>query len=148
MRAREFLFEDSRSKIDKLKALIDHPGTEETVRQVARGRLELLMASECSEEPRSRITVQTNITEDDLDRQFLTGLPLGALYEGLCALSPAPNEINFLRQGSIQMMVPPPFMGKTKNQYIQEIMDVCPGARQVHSRMIEGLGYWFSISYI
>ena len=148
MRAREFLFEDSRSKIEKLRELIDHPGTEETVRQVARGRLELLMASECPVEARSRITVQTNVTEEDLDRQFLTGVNLGGLYENLCSLSPAPNDIQFLRQGSIRIMVPPPFMGKTKAQYVGELMQACPGARQVHSQMIEGLGYMFSISYI
>lgn len=148
MRAREFLYEDDRSKLEKLRDLIDHPGTEETVRDVARGRLELLMASECPVETRPRITVQTNVTEEDLDRQFLTGVNLGGLYENLCSLSPSPNDIQFLRQGAIRIMVPPPFMGKTKAQYISELMQACPGARQVHSQMIEGMGYMFSISYI
>lgn len=148
MRAREFLYEDSRTKIEKLKALIDHPSTEETVRSVARGRLQLLMASECPVEAPQRISVPTNVTEEDLDRQFLTGLNLGQLYEGLCSLSPRPNDIQFLRQGAIRIMVPPPFMGKTKQEYVSELMQACPGARQIHSQMIEGLGYMFSISYI
>lgn len=147
MRAREFLFEDSRTKIQKLEELIAHPGTEDTVRQVAMSRLDLLR-SQMPVETRSRITVQTNITEEDLDRQFLTGVPMGNLYEGLCSLNPAPNDIQFQRQGSIRMMVPPPFMNKTKNEYIQEILRVCPGARDIRSQMIEGLGYMFSISYI
>lgn len=148
MRAREFLFEDGRSKIEKLKALIDHPSTEETVRSVAQGRLELLMASECPIEAPQRIVVSTNVTEEDLDRDFLIGLNLGQLYDGLCSLNPPPNDIQFLRQGSIRIMVPPPFMGKTKQEYISELMQACPGARQVQSQMIEGLGYMFSISYI
>ena len=148
MRAYEILYEDSRSKAQKLQDLIDHPATEETVRSVAKSRLQLLMASECPVEVRSRLTVQTNITEADLDRQFLTGLSMGDLYEGLCGLNPAPNDIQFLRQGSIRMMVPPPFMGKTKNEYIQEILRVCPGARDIRSQMFEGIGYMFSISYI
>ena len=147
MRAREFLFEDSRSKIEKLEELISHPGTEETVRSVAQSRLALLR-SQNPVEARQRITVATNVTEEDLGRQFLTGIPLGGLYESLCRLSPAPNDIQFLRQGAIRIMVPPPFQGKTKAQYISEILQACPGARDIRSQMIEGLGYMFSISYI
>ena len=148
MRAREYLYEDDRSKIQKLRDLIDHPSTEETVRRVAQGRLQLLMASEAPVEALSRLTVATNITEDDLNRDFLIGLNLGSLYQGLCSLSPAPNDIQFLRQGAIRIIVPPPFMNKTKQQYLNEIMAACPGARQIHSQMIEGLGYMFSISYL
>lgn len=147
MRAREFLFEDGRSKIEKLEELIAHPGTEDTVRSVALSRLELLRSQTPVDAPQ-KLSVPTNVTEEDLDRQFLTGLNLGQLYEGLCSLSPAPNDIQFLRQGAIRIMVPPPFMGKTKQQYLGELMQVCPGARQVHSQMIEGHGYMFSISYI
>ena len=148
MRAREFLFEDSRSKIEKLRELINHPGTEETVRDVARGRLELLMASQCPAEPQQRITVPTNVQESDLDQAFITGVSLGDLYDNLVALSPAPNDIKFGRQGVIHMMVPPPFMGKTKQQYLNEILQACPGARNISSQMMGGSGYFFVVSYL
>lgn len=147
MRAREYLYEDSRSKIEKLEELIAHPGTEDTVRSVAQSRLALLRSHAPVEAP-ARLTVATNVTEADLDRQFLTGVNLGGIYEGLCSLEPRPNDIQFLRQGSIRVMVPPPFMGKTKQEYLNELLSVCPGARQIHSQMIEGYGYMFSISYI
>jgi hypothetical protein len=148
MRAHELLYEDTRSKLDKLRELIDHPGTEDTVRRVAQGRLELLMASECEVALVPKITVATNITEEDLERQFLTGVPMGDLYRNLTQLSPRPNDIRFLRQGVVNMIVPPPFMGKTRQEYIQNIQSACPGARAIHSQMIEGYGYLFSISYI
>ena len=83
-----------------------------------------------------------------MEQHFLPGITLGHLYDGLCGLSPAPNKIQFLRQGQIQMMVPPPFMGKTKPQYIQEINGICRGARFIDSRMVEGQGYYFVISYV
>lgn len=144
---REFLVEDSRSKIDKLKALIDHPATEENVRDVARGRLELLLASVSPTEPLQGLSIPTNITEDDLNRDFLLGLNLGQLYDGLCSLNPPPNDIQFLRQGAIRIVVPPPFMGKTKSQYVSEILEACPGARQVQDQLIEGVGYMFLVTY-
>lgn len=148
MRAREFLFEDNRSKIEKLKALIDHSSTEDTVRDVARGRLKLLMASQCPVEAPQRITITTNITEKDLDREFLVGLNLGQIYNSLCALEPAPVEIYFLRQGSIRLTVLPPFMNKTKQEYLNEILQACPGAKQIQNQMIEGYGYMFSVIYL
>lgn len=147
MRAREYLYEDGRSKIEKLEELIAHPSTEDTIRSVAQNRLALLRAHS-PVEPQQRLSVQTNVTEEDLGRQFLTGVPLGDLYEGLCSLCPQPNDIQFLRQGAIRMIVPPPFMGKTKAQYIGEILQACPGARDIRSQMIEGHGYMFSISYL
>lgn len=147
MRARELLFEDNRSKIEKLEELIAHPGTEETVRKVAQNRLQLLRAN-MPVVPRSRITVETNILEEHLDQQFLTGITMGQIYEGLCSLSPAPNRIHFLRQGQIQMMVPPPMMGKTRQEYYEDIYRVCPGSKNVTARMVEGQGYFFVISYL
>jgi hypothetical protein len=147
VRAREYLFEDNRSTIEKLEELIAHPGTEETVRLVALSRLDNLR-SKLPAQPRSRITTSTNVSEEDLDRPFLTGLSLGTLYDSLNALSPAPNEILFGRQGVIHMMVPPPFMGKTKQQYMNDILSACPGARHISGNMIEGRGYLFIISYL
>lgn len=147
MRAHEYLFEDNRSKIKKLRELVDHPSTEETIRRVAISKLKILL----TDQPQSVITmmmVETNITEADLDRPFVANVSLKQLYEGLCGLSPSPNNIQFLRQGQIQMIVPPPFMGKTKNQYVAEVHAACPGSRRVSSRMLEGRGYLFLISYI
>ena len=149
MRARELLFEDSRSTIEKLEELIAHPGTEETVRKVAQSRLQILRANNPQPvAPRSRITVETNIIEEHLDQQWLVGVTLGEIYEGLCNLAPAPNKIHFLRQGQIQMMVPPPMMGKTRQEYYEEITRVCPGIKNISARMVEGQGYYFVISYI
>lgn len=147
MRAREILFEDNRTTIQKLEELIAHPGTEATVRSVAQSKLDLLR-SNMPVEARKRINVAVNLEEADLDNHFLPGITLGHLYDGLCALSPCPNRIQFLRQGQIQMMVPPPFMGKTKPQYIEEINKVCRGARFIDSKMVEGQGYYFVISYV
>lgn len=148
MRAREFLFEDSRTKIQKLEELIAHPGTEDNVRKVAQSRLDLLRSQVPVEVP-SRITTLTNIAEDDLDRPFLTGVSLGNLYNNLNQLSPAPNEIKFGRQGVIHMVVPPPFMGKSKQQYQMEIAQACPGARSIGGNMLSGdLGYLFIISFL
>ena len=107
------------------------------------------MASECPTETRSRITTLTNVAEADLDRPFLTGVSLGDLYDNLNSLSPAPNEIKFGRQGIIHMVVPPPFMGKTKPQYQMEIAQACPGARSIHGNMLGGeKGYLFIISFL
>lgn len=147
MRAREFLFEDDRSKIQKLEELIAHPGTEDTIRAVALSKLETLRAN-LVVEPRKRINVPVNLEESDLDTHFLPGVTLGQLYDGLCGLQPAPNNIHFYRQGQIQMMVPPPFMNKTKQQYLSEINAVCRGARAIHGTMIEGSGYRFVITYV
>lgn len=147
MRAREYLFEDNRSTIEKLEELIAHPGTEDTIRSVALSRLANLR-SKMPAQPRSRITTLTNVSEEDLERPFLTGLSLGTLYDNLNALSPAPNEIKFGRQGVIHMMVPPPFMGKTKQQYMNDILQACPGARHISGNMVEGHGYLFIISYL
>lgn len=147
MRAREYLFEDNRTTIQKLEELIAHPSTEDTVRSVAQSRLDNLR-SKLPVAPRSRITTPTNVSEEDLERPFLTGLSLGTLYDNLTSLSPAPSEIKFGRQGVIHMIVPPPFMGKTRNQYNHEILAACPGARQISGHMIEGNGYLFIISYL
>lgn len=148
MRAREFLFEDSRTKIQKLEELIAHPGTEDNDRKVAQSRLDLLRSQVPVEAP-SRITTLTNIAEEDLDRPFLTGVSLGNLYDSLNQLSPAPNEIKFGRQGVIHMVVPPPFMGKSKQQYQMEIAQACPGARSIGGNMLSGdLGYLFVISFL
>ena len=147
MRAREFLFEDSRNTIQKLEELIAHPATEDTVKDVARSRLELLR-SQVPVEPQRRISIHTNIDEADLHRPFVVGMSLGDLYDNLCSLSPSPSTIQFGRQGAIQMLVPPPFMGKTRAQYVAEIQQACPGARHIGGHMIEEQGYFFTISYI
>jgi hypothetical protein len=150
LRAYDLLFEDGRSTIDKLEELISHPGTEDTVRQVALGKLDLLRSRHPNalEKPRRGISTPVNLDEADLDTQFIPGITLGTLYDGLRDLSPSPSRIQFLRQGAIQMMVPPPFMGKTRAQYVQDIMRACPGARDVKGHMVEDQGYFFTISYL
>jgi hypothetical protein len=146
--AKEYLYEDAPSKIDKLRALIDHPSTDENIRLVARNRLAYLISSDEPQRAPQRISVETNVAEADLDRPFLAGVSLGELYDNLCALNPSPNEIKFGRQGIIHMMVPPPFMGKTKQQYINEVWHACPGARNISCDLRGTTGYLFIISFI
>ena len=145
MRAREFLFEDNRSTIQKLEELIAHPSTEDTVRQVAISRLALLQSRETVEVP-TRKVVKTNVAEEDLNRPYLHGVSLGTIYDNLTNLSPAPTEIAFGRQGTIKMFVPPPFMGKSKLGYMSEIKASCPGAKDVQGHM-SGSGYLFVVNY-
>lgn len=149
MRAYEILFEsDNRSKIQKLRDVIDHPATEATVRSVAQSKLKLLLDNEPAPPAvASQLVVATNITEEDLDRPYFTGVPVRNIYESLCALQPAPVEISFLRQGQVNMMVPPPFMGLTRQQYYERIQQAVPAVRRIDCRMFEGRGYFFTLSF-
>lgn len=153
MRAHEYLFEttDLRSKLQKLKELIDHPNTEDTIRAVAQGKYEALLAiTPLEEEPKpSRITVPVNLKEEDLDLQFVIGITVGELYENLCALNPRPSHIEFLRQGVIRMLVPPPFMGLSRKEYYALVATALPGVRNIICNYSEERGgYLFSMSYI
>jgi hypothetical protein len=147
VRTNEF-FEGRRGTIEKLRDLINHPKTEDTIRSVAESKLQILLGNQLPVEQSRRITVHTNVSEADLDRQFLIGIQLGDIYERLCSLSPQPSDIQFMHQGVINIMVPPPFMGKTRIQYTQEVLGACPGARDIKSQMIDGVGYLFSVAFI
>lgn len=149
MRAYEVLFEsDQRSKIQKLKDVINHPTTEETVKAVAQGKLDALLASMPPEAIPPRIIIETNLTDDLLDVPYVGHRTAGQIYDGLSALTPAPNKINFLRQGTIQMMVPPPFNGLSKQVYYNMINEAVGGCRNINSTLVPGQGYFFSISFI
>lgn len=149
MRAYEVLFEtDQRSKIQKLKDVIEHPNTEATVKAVAQNRLDVLMASMPAEPPAPRIVIETNLTEDMLDIPYTNAKTAGQIYEALSALAPAPVRINFLRQGVIQMMVAPPFNGLSKSQYYNMIGEAVGGCRQINSTLVPGEGYFFSIAFL
>lgn len=147
MRAHEVLFEsDSRTRVEKLLDVINHPATEETIRAVARAKLQQLMGSEPIPQKRI-ISVPVNVEESDFDRQFVLGVTIGEIYDALCALAPKPSNIAFLRQGQIQMLVPPPFHGLTKMQYYEIIMRALPGVRNITSGYASE-GYYFTLSYI
>lgn len=151
MRAYEILFEtDNRTKIQKLQDVIDHPSTEDAVRAVARGRLELLLASQPEPAlPASRINIPTNLTEDDLDRWQSNARTFGQIYEALGSLSPAPSQINFAQMGhQIKIVVPPPFMGLTKQQYYQKIAEAVPGLRSIKDSRYGDDSYVFLLSFI
>lgn len=149
MRAYEVLFEsDERSKIQKLKDVINHPTTEATVKAVAQNKLDLLLASMPAEARPPRIVIETNITEDLLEVPYVGGRTTGQLYDALCSLAPAPNRVNFLRQGTIQMMVPPPFNGLSKQAYYNMINEAVGGCRNINATLVPGQGYFFSISFL
>ena len=151
MRAFDILYEsDNRSKIQKLRDVIAHPTTEQTIKNVAQSKLDLLLLSELDEEEvdiPSRITVSTNLTEDDLDLLFIPGVPVYQIYRRLTELQPAPCHLHFSRP-RVRMLVPPPFMGLTKQQYIKHIHDSCPMFRNVTCELIEGHGYLFSLDLV
>lgn len=155
MRAYEFLTEstDQRSKLQKLYDMIIHPGTEETVRAVAQAKLDELLArlpadQQQSHLPSSRITVRTNVSDQELDRQYMVGITLNNIYQNLCSLSPKPAEILFTRGGQIHMMVLPPFMNMTKNDYYRAISMAVPGLQRINSQYLPDKGYHFILSFL
>lgn len=149
MRAYEVLFEsDDRSKIQKLKDVINHPSTEATVKEVAQKKLDLLLASMPAEARPLRIVIETNLTDDLLDVPYTNAKTAGQIYEALSGLNPAPNRINFLRQGVIHMMVPPPFNGLSKQAYYNMIHEAVGGCRNISASLVPGQGYFFTVSFL
>lgn len=162
MRAHEYLFEasDARTTLEKLKDVIDHPATEPTIRDVAQRKYDLLSSQIVDEQdivefaPPSRITVATNVPEDMLDQQFVTGVTIGEIYQRITSLCPAPNYVEFRRSGVIHMTVPPPYHGMTKAQYYDHIAAVVPGIRYINSSNAieddtgEMKGYIFTLHYV
>lgn len=159
MRAHEYLFEsDQRTTLEKLKAVIDHPNTEATIRAVAQRKYDLLVAQESAIEevalPASRITIPVNVDEDMLDTQFVTGVSIYDIYQRLCSSQPCPSSITFSRMGSVHILVPPPYHGLTKAEFAQQLKDTIPGVRSVGggqprlSKMGELEGYIFTLHYI
>ena len=149
MRAYEVLFEsDDRSKLQKLKDVINHPHTEPTVKAVAQNRLDVLLASLPAEAIPPRIVIETNLTDDLLDLPYIGNKTAGQIYEALSNLKPSPNRINFLRQGVVQMMVPPPFEGLSKQAYYNMVSEAVGGCRGINATLVPGQGYFFNISFI
>lgn len=151
MRAHEFLFEstDPRSRIEKMRAVINDPATNENVRKVAQGRLDVLLASETPVQQKAlRHTTRTNITEEDLEIPFVVGVKVGEIYNALAGLSPSPQEIHFFRQGQIKMVVPPPYHGLTREEYYHAINQACPGIRRISAHQLGSEGYLFTLSFV
>ena len=147
MRAREIVVEsDNRNRLQKLLDVINHPATEETIRSVAKSKLQQLIDSDPSLLRKSR-PAEVNIEESDFDRQFVMGVTIGQIYDSLCGLTPRPSRIEFFRQGTIRMFVPPPFHGLTKSEYYQLINDAVPGLRSINSTYHPD-GYLFFLSFI
>ena len=142
---------DSRNTLRKLKDLIEHPKTEDTIKAVARTKLEKLL-SELDEEDRDqyiprRIKIPTNLTEEDLDLPFSTKNTFGDIYLNLSNLRPAPNSIQFLRPASIHMFVPPPFCGISRAEYYQRIAKAVTNVMKINSQYKEGSGYHLVLSF-
>lgn len=152
MRAYEILYEhvDQRSTIQKLRDVINHPATEPTVRSVAQRKLEGLLASNTGQDliEFSRPQVETNLSYEQMDHPFIVGVTIRELYERLCALVPGPSTIHFMRHGQIYMMVPPPFQGISKADYLAMINRAAPGVRRITSQFMNDKGYMFVLSFI
>lgn len=157
MRAHEYLFEsDQRTTLDKLKAVIDHPATEATVRAVAQSKYDLLLQQQVEEEQEivNRFLVPTNISPESLEQQYILGVTVGDIYDSLCGLLPRPSNIQFSKIGTIHIMVPPPYHGLTKAQFMQLIMTTVPGVKAVRGgesildKFYNPLGYAFSLHFI
>lgn len=154
MRARQFLREsDKRSTIEKLKALIEHPSTLDTVRLVAQEKLRLLTKPEPDiESDSSNETIKkpsVNLPDGYLDRIFCSwsgSTTCRQIYKNLAQLVPMPSDIAFMRQGQIHLLVPPPYQGLTKGQFSEALRTAVPGARQISCKFVEDKGYHFVIS--
>lgn len=166
MRAHEYLFEhsDVRTTLQKLKDVIDHPATEANIRAVAQSKYDLLISQQIIDEievveelplpSKYPITIHTNVTADLMDQQFVTGVPIGEIYNSIKTLCPTPNFIEFRRSGVVHMTVPPPYHGKSKAEYYEHIMATVPGIRYINSsnaiedKFGEMQGYVFTLHYV
>ena len=172
MRAREFLFErDERTTEQKLMDLINHPTTEENVRNVAVTRLAKLKAAVS---PKSNDPVKaaygsnaaqsddrshfqgfaeegrphTNLSIESRDVKHMSGRTFGQLYDALAAIQPRPSRIDFGPSGhKIKIMVPPPFLGLTKREFYELLVRACPGLSNIESQMVGNSGYVFWLTY-
>ena len=152
MRAYDILYEhvDQRSTIDKLRDVIAHPATDSNIRSIAQTKLETLMANQPQQAlvEYSYPPVETNLTYEQMERPFIVGITIRELYDRLCALQPGPSTIHFMRQGQVYMMVPPPFQGVSKAQYLQMVNQAAIGVRRITSTYVEEKGYMFTLSFI
>jgi hypothetical protein len=131
-----------------MKALIDDPNTNENVRKIAQGKLAALLGSETIYEYRPpRIKVRTNVSDSDLDLAFTNGARVGDLYDALSSLTPGPQEIHFLRQGVVKMVVPPPFTNITRESYYHMIKSACPSVHRIAAHHLGNEGYLFTLSF-
>lgn len=152
MRAYEILYEhvDQRTTVQKLRDVIEHPGTEAAVRAIAQTKLDKILTEfpekglHVIQEP----PVATNIPLADMNRPFIMGLTLRDIYDNLCALRPGPSHIQFTRQGTIYMLVPPPFQGVSKRDYYTMIAQAAPGVRAINSTYQAEKGYMFVLNYL
>ena len=145
----EFL--SSKNTIQKLVDLINHPSTIDTIRSVAQTKLDKLLDKLPDEEKAlwlpQKISVPTNISEQDLEKPFAGGSQIGELYQNLISLKPGPSYVQFLAHGQIHMLVPPPFQGMSKQGYYNLINRAVPGLRRINSEFIENKGYHFVLSF-
>ncbi len=151
MRAYEILYEhvDQRSTEQKLRDVIDHPSTDETMRSIAQNKLALILANRPAQNLiYLKPPVETNLTDDQMDRPFIVGVTIRDLYDRLCSLRPGPSSIHFMRHGQIYMMVPPPFQGISKMEYLSMVNQAAIGVRKITSTFMQDKGYLFVLSFI
>lgn len=149
MRAREIFFESLNSdRIEKLLNMIRHPNTETTIKRVAMNKLKNILEKEPPLPVDTLPSISHNIKEEYLDTKFINNLTFRDILERLSDISPTPSRVEFMRQGQIAMLVKPPFLGLTKNQYFEKIISVLPGVRKLSSDLQLDQGYQILISWI
>ena len=136
---------DSRTKIDKLKDLINHPTTGDNERNIAMQKLNSLLQQQpkpFSISPTCRTTC--NVSDNGWNNIYIGSMTYRKIYDALCNLIPAPSEIYF-RPGKVVMLIPPPYHGLSKQQYFGNIRQQFPYVRNFESKFIEDKGYMIEL---
>ena len=132
---------DNRTKIDKLKDLVNHPGTGDIERSVAMQKLNLLL----QQQPQSFSSPSTSRTVSNVGGSHWNSIYIGRMthkqiFDILCNLIPSPSEI-FFRPGKIVLLIPPPYHGLSKQQYFSMIRQQFPYVKTFESKFLEDKGY-------
>jgi|ERR1700691_1021033 len=133
---------------EKLITLINHPSTNEHVREVAKSKLQTILSKSFVKIQNLQSTneIKTNLSEKDFDKFWINDITVRVLYNRLSNLKPSPSELMFLRQGKIEMIVPPPYI-ISKKEYYSLIKTACPELVSINSEYRDNCCY-FLLSYI
>lgn len=147
---------EQRSKVQKLKDLVDHPSTNPHVREMAKRKIEELRSlyPDLYNEPtvvgRMDPSIETNVSEADLDKPFFQTIfgrlmTVGDYYDGLKNLEPKPYAIEFRPNGQIGFKVKGPFT-ITKAEFANRINRAVPDARSIYFAFRGDKGYAVQVS--
>lgn len=151
MRAKEFLYEsDSRSRIEKLLDMIDHPSTESTVKQVAISKLKNLLEKEPPVQTQLPVSssIACNIKSNYMDENYVGEITFRDILNRLAKITPCPTFVEFLQQKQIIMRVEPPFGNQTRDEYFSQIAKALPGITRVSCDYKIDSGYDVFVSWI